>query len=181
MPRPSIGKTNSPKPNLESIIKETHENPTTETDLFWLDLEDKRYTLYPPNPDFKFSYTKFKGVMAASLTPVSEDSLVVNFTAIQKYSEYLVKQNVFGVFLNGTSGQSGCLTLKERKQILDTWLKTEAVPPKLQVIVHVGANSIVDVLDLAKHAAAYGDEIAGICVMAPSFFKPSERKLSRDC
>jgi N-acetylneuraminate lyase len=180
MRRPSIGKTNSPKPNLESIVKETHENPTTETDPFWLDLEDKRYTLYPPNPDFKFPYKKFEGVMAASFTPLSEDSLGVNLTAIQKYSEYLVKQNVSGVFLNGTSGQSVCLTTKERKQILDTWLKTEAVPSKLQVIVHVGANSIVDVLDLAKHAAAYGDGIAGICVMAPSFFKPSgEKALAR--
>ena len=180
MRRPSIGNPNSPKPDLESPPKEIHENPATETDPFWLDLEDKRYTLYPPNPDFKFSYTKVNGVMAACFTPLSNDSLEVNFTAIQKYSEHLVKQNVSGVFLNGTSGQSLCLTTKERKQILDTWLKTEAVPSKLRLIVHVGANSILDTLDLAKHAAAYGDEIAGICVMAPSFFKPSgEKALAR--
>lgn len=114
--------------------------------------------------------------MAAALTPFSADSLSVNLDQMDKYADDLVLRGVTGIFVNGTSAQSLSLTTQERERLLDAWLKTAAVrSKKLIVIVQIGCSSIKDTLYLAKHAAGQA-LVAGIAVMAPSYFRPQGTK-----
>jgi len=113
--------------------------------------------------------------MTASLTPLSEDSLSLNLSQIEKYSQDLVSQNVTGAFVNGSSGQSVSLSLSERKEILEAWVNSSPVKSgRLKILPHVGGNCFKDTLELAKHAADLG--VFGIGVMPPSFFKPRNEK-----
>lgn len=56
-------------------------------------------------------------------------------------------------------------------------MKTEAVRDgKMRVIAHVGGNSIVEMIDLAKHAESNG--VHAISAFAPSYYKP---KSAQEC
>mmetsp|Transcript_12009 Transcript_12009/g.15567 ORF Transcript_12009/g.15567 Transcript_12009/m.15567 type:complete len:335 (+) Transcript_12009:92-1096(+) len=121
-----------------------------------------------------FAFEPFKGLMAASFTPLSDDSMSVDVSQVDNYAKDLVSQGVTGVFINGTSGQSTSLSVKERKDVLDAWMKTEEVSNgSLKIIVHIGCDSMVDVMELSDHAVTYAQKIQGISVMSPSYFKPS--------
>uniref|UniRef100_A0A7S3LQX1 N-acetylneuraminate lyase n=1 Tax=Aplanochytrium stocchinoi TaxID=215587 RepID=A0A7S3LQX1_9STRA len=134
-------------------------------------LEEDKRRIYGDQPGFAFQ--PFKGLMAATFTPLSEDSYSVDLSNIDAYAKDLVSQGVVGIFVNGTSGQSTSITVEERKQIVDAWIKTEpVVSGKLKIIVHVGCDSIVDILNLSKHASKYSSTIQGVAVMSPSYFKP---------
>lgn len=60
--------------------------------------------------------------------------------------------------------------MAERKQLVETW---EFVAPDHGIgqIVHIGAESILDVVELAEHAVKHGAEAVG--VMPSVFFKPA--------
>ncbi len=53
--------------------------------------------------------------MAATFTPVNKDgSINLELDLFNKYAEDLLAQNVTGVFVNGTSGESVSLSCDER-------------------------------------------------------------------
>jgi len=117
--------------------------------------------------------------MTASLTAMSNDGLSIDVSNIESYANDLVAQGVTGVFVNGTSGQSQSLSVIERKEILEAWLSTSAAKSnKLTIIPQVGANSLIDTLELASHAASFNEngQVFGIGVMPPSFYKPKNHK-----
>lgn len=91
-------------------------------------------------------------------------------------------QGVSGVFVNGTTGESVSLSVTERKYIAEAWCNTiEVASGKLDVIVQVGANSIRDTIDLAKHSEElirYG-KCKAIAIKPPQFFIiKSEREMA---
>ena len=107
----------------------------------------------------------FEGLLAASITPYHSDG-TVNFEAIGPYGRMLKADGVQGVFLNGTTGESMFLSMKERKGILEHYLRDT----DLKVCVHIGAQSLPETVDLARHAEHVGAHAASI--MIPSLFKP---------
>lgn len=118
-----------------------------------------------------FTYKQFKGLICPTFTPMSQDSQSVDCSGIEAYASDLVSQEVGGLFLTGTAGSSVLLTVEERKSILTAWMSTEAVKNgKLRVISHVGANSIKDCIDLAKHAESVKAE--AVSAFCPCYYKP---------
>ncbi|XP_028300859.1 N-acetylneuraminate lyase isoform X2 [Gouania willdenowi] len=112
---------------------------------------------------------KLTGLVAATFTPFTADS-ELNLPVIGPYIDYLrEKQGVNSIFVNGTTGESLSLTVKERKELAEEWCE-KAKGKMDHVIVHVGSMSIKDSQDLAVHAANIGAD--GIAVITPSFFKP---------
>lgn len=109
------------------------------------------------------------GLIAAPFTPMQKDGSL-HLEAIEPYAGYLIRhQCVTGVFLCGTTGEFASLTTRERKTIVEEWIK--AAKGKLKIIVHVGGTSQLQSVELARHACAAGaDAIASI---APYFFKPA--------
>ncbi|NXX15562.1 NPL lyase, partial [Podargus strigoides] len=97
----------------------------------------------------------------------------VNLSMIGQYVDYLVsEQNVKNVFVNGTTGEGLSLTIQERKQLAEEWV-CQGKDKLDHVIIHVGALSLPESQELARHAAAIG--ASGIAVIAPCFFKPTNK------
>eukprot|EP00483_Globobulimina_turgida_P009789 UN09808 len=110
-----------------------------------------------------------EGLISATYTPYDANGNI-NLSLIPAYATHLSSQNVKAVFVNGTTGESVLLSIKERKMIVEEWVNI-ASKHNFKVIAMVATNSIKDSVDLAVHAAANG--VDGISCMSPSFFKPT--------
>ena len=117
------------------------------------------------------NYQRLKGLIAASFTPMDAEGKV-NLPVIGKYADLMAKSGMTGVFVCGTTGESLSLTVEERKNILEQWVKS--ADGRFKVIAHVGSDSLFESMDLAKHA--YGSGADAIAAMAPCFFKPATVK-----
>ncbi|XP_017939317.1 N-acetylneuraminate lyase isoform X3 [Manacus vitellinus] len=118
------------------------------------------------------SRKKLQGLVAATITPMTPDGQI-NLPVIRQYVDYLVnKQTVKNVFVNGTTGEGLSLSIQERKQLAEEWV-CQGKDKLDHVIIHVGALSLPESQELARHAAAIG--AGGIAVIAPFFFKPTKK------
>uniref|UniRef100_A0A7N5P6T7 N-acetylneuraminate lyase n=2 Tax=Ailuropoda melanoleuca TaxID=9646 RepID=A0A7N5P6T7_AILME len=94
----------------------------------------------------------------------------INFSVIGQYVDYLVEeQGVKNIFVNGTTGEGLSLSVSERRQVAEEWV-TRGRNKLDQVVIHVGALSLKESQELARHAAEIGAD--GIAVIAPFFLKP---------
>uniref|UniRef100_A0A8C0BI59 N-acetylneuraminate lyase n=1 Tax=Buteo japonicus TaxID=224669 RepID=A0A8C0BI59_9AVES len=115
---------------------------------------------------------KLQGLVAATVTPMTPDGQI-NLSVIRQYVDYLVsEQNVKNVFVNGTTGEGLSLNIQERKQLAEEWV-CQGKDKLDHVIIHVGALSLPESQELARHAAAIG--ASAIAVIAPFFFKPTKK------
>lgn len=103
----------------------------------------------------------------AAFTPFSDEG-TIDLPAIGKYANYLLREQLRCVFVNGTTGESLLLTVDERLQLAEAWF--EHGRRGLRIMVHVGHDCIHEAERLAAHANQHGAE--GIACMAPSFFLP---------
>lgn len=110
---------------------------------------------------------KLLGLIAAPHTPFDAANKV-NFGAIDQIAELLVEQGVTGAYVCGTTGEGIHCSVEERKAIAEQWVK--AADGKLDLIIHTGALSIVDTLDLTRHAEQL--DILATSAIGPCFFKP---------
>ncbi|KAJ7420063.1 N-acetylneuraminate lyase [Pitangus sulphuratus] len=118
------------------------------------------------------SRKKLQGLVAATITPMTPDGQI-NLPVIRQYVDYLVnEQHVKNVFVNGTTGEGLSLSIQERKQLAEEWM-CQGKDKLDHVIIHVGALSLLESQELARHAAAIG--AGGIAVIAPFFFKPTHK------
>lgn len=79
-----------------------------------------------------------------------------------------------GVAVCGTNGEGVSLSINERKLALETAIRHRET---LTIIAGTGATSVVDAVDLTRHAAASGADAA--LVLPPFFFKaPSAQGLA---
>ncbi|XP_067123052.1 N-acetylneuraminate lyase isoform X2 [Centruroides vittatus] len=109
-----------------------------------------------------------KGLIAAPFTPFRSDGNV-NLELIPHYVEFLTKNNVRGVFVNGTTGEGVSLTVSERKQIAEKWV---AVGKDVfdVIIIQIGTSNIRDSQELARHAEKIG--ATAIASLPPLYYKP---------
>jgi dihydrodipicolinate synthase/N-acetylneuraminate lyase len=102
--------------------------------------------------------------IAAALTPLRSGGAAVDLDAVGPYLSYLAEGGVDGVLLLGTTGEGISLSVGERKLVL-----TSAVGAPLPVLVHCGAQTTADTVELAAHAAEAG--AAGVAVIAPPYYR----------
>ncbi|KOO03072.1 dihydrodipicolinate synthase family protein [Vibrio nereis] len=111
---------------------------------------------------------KLTGLIAAPHTPFNQDSKV-NFDAIDQIAALLIEQGVKGAYVCGTTGEGIHCSVEERKAIAERWVK--ASDNKLDLIIHTGALSITDSLELTRHAETL--DILATSAIGPCFFKPA--------
>lgn len=111
---------------------------------------------------------KIKGLINAPFTPFYENG-EVNYEPIEAYADFLKKNGLVGVFINGSSGEGFMLTDEERIKLAEEWIRVS--PAGFKVIVHVGSTCIKSSKKLAAHAQANG--AWGIGAMATPFPKIS--------
>jgi alcohol dehydrogenase (NADP+) len=131
----------------------------------------------PPSPPSSAPLSSFRvrGLCAAVYTPLEDAGddgtklLKVSVDRIPLHADALIQQGVRSVFVCGTTGEGGALSVAERKAVLEAWMAA-ARPRSISVLAHVGAEALPDTLDLAAHAESVG--VAAVGVMPPVFFKP---------
>src|SRR5262249_55292018 len=109
---------------------------------------------------------RLAGLIAAPFTAMNPDGSL-NLGMIEPQAKLLVKNNVTGAFICGTTGEGMSLSMDERMQAAAQW---KAVAPRsLQIIVHVGHQSVADSLTLAAHAERI--KAHAFATLAPTFFR----------
>ncbi|CAE7620483.1 npl-a [Symbiodinium natans] len=116
-----------------------------------------------------------KEMVAAVFSPLSAKGSAGDLAIVPRYADMLVSKNVTSVLVAGTTGESLSLNVQERKNLGDAWAAT-AKTHGMKVYIHVGAESVVDTIALAQHAALTAG-VAGLVCQTPTFFKPSVETL----
>lgn len=113
--------------------------------------------------------------MAAVYTPMKSGGMELDLTRIPPYAELLARINVTNLMPAGSNGESLSLSVTERKALAEAWAK-EGPARGLKVYIHVGAESLIDAIELAKHAASLPG-VTGLVSMTPVYYKPSVQTL----
>lgn len=110
--------------------------------------------------------------LAAAHTPF-DGAGGVALDVIEVQAEHLLRQGVKGVFVCGTTGEGLSLSVDERKQVAARWEEVRR-GTDLSLWVHVGANALPEVRELARDAAEVGAD--AIALMPPCFFRPEDEE-----
>lgn len=118
----------------------------------------------------------FRGFFAAVHTPFDAAG-ALDLTRVEAQAEHLASDGITGAFVGGTTGEGLSCTAAERLALTARWAEVgHAVG--LEVIAHVGANSLPEALTLAGGAAESG--VDAIAAIPPTFFRPrSPEELAR--
>jgi len=122
----------------------------------------------------KMQFERIEGLIAAPFTPMDESgSMIPDF--IPEYYDFLVKNNVKGVFVNGSTGEGASLSQKEKELQITKWAHCNTQQKKLKVINLVGGTSYEECIDNAKLSMHLG--ISAISIIAPYYFKPASAEI----
>lgn len=121
--------------------------------------------------------SRIEGLVAAVHTPFHADG-TLNLACVERQARHLDANGVRYAFVGGTTGESSSLSLEERLALGRRWIDV-AKGSAIEVIVHVGANSLADATTLARDAQARG--AAAISAIAPTYFRPATVPLLVDC
>lgn len=111
---------------------------------------------------------KIEGLLAATLTPFDKNG-ELNLSVVDEYARHLEKENIQGIFVTGTFGESLLLTVEERKKLAEKWIQT-GKDRFDHIIIQVGTSNLKDSQELARHAEEIGATAIGL--MATSYFTP---------
>ncbi len=105
------------------------------------------------------------GVVPPMITPFKENG-EVDYTGLKTLVMFL-RDNVDGLFINGSYGGGVLMTEEERKEVAETTIK--ASDGKVPVIVHVGTADSYTAARLAKHAVEVG--ASAVAAVGPFYYK----------
>lgn len=110
-------------------------------------------------------------ILCAAFTPMLPDGSV-NWNQVRNLFHHCMETKANGVFLNGTTGECMSLSLQERIQLADAWMKckTESTSPDFKIFVHVGSCNLVEAAQMAEHAQSKGAD--GIAMVPTFYFRP---------
>src|SRR5690606_29428155 len=94
-----------------------------------------------------------RGVIVPMLTPFTESG-AVDTKALGPLTDFLIERGVSGLFPLGTTGEGPLLTLNERFQIAEEIVRL--VDGRVPVIIHTGAISTAETIELTRHAQQAG-------------------------
>jgi len=114
---------------------------------------------------------KYDGLVAAPFTPMDKAGNI-NYDLIRPYYEFLEKNGVTGVFINGTTGEGASLTQKEKRLQAEKWAECYKSGGKVRIINLVGGTSYRECIENAVFS--YETGISAIAIVAPYYFKPAD-------
>lgn len=108
-----------------------------------------------------------QGLIAATHTPLNDDGSL-HLDRIDRFAERLIRDEVGGAFICGTTGEFASLSVDERMQVAGRW--RAVVGSELRLVVHVGDTSLPDCQALASHAQQIG--VDAISALGPYYYQP---------
>ncbi|MFA6292601.1 MAG: dihydrodipicolinate synthase family protein [Victivallales bacterium] len=112
---------------------------------------------------------KFKGLVAASFTPMRADGSIA-LDKVPELVSHALKHKLSALFVNGTTGEFAALSFDERIRLAEAFLKS--AKGKLPIIVHAGSASVDESANLARHACDNGAD--AVATLAPFYFRPGD-------
>lgn len=112
-------------------------------------------------------------IITALVTPFDETG-AINFNALPKLIDHLLKTHTDGLVVAGTTGESPTLTHDEEIELFKAVI--EIVQGRVPIIVGVGTNDTRDSVNFVKEVAALDGIDAGLAVV-PYYNKPSQEGL----
>jgi dihydrodipicolinate synthase/N-acetylneuraminate lyase len=125
----------------------------------------------PPPLDRTMQF-QMRGVFVPLVTPYDTTG-GLDLPALQRLVSYLVEAGVHGLFPGGTTGEFPLLTTDERKRVAEVVVARAA--GRVPVVVHAGATSTREAIELARHARQIGAQ--AVAVVAPYFYPLSDDAL----
>lgn len=110
--------------------------------------------------------SRLNGLLAATFTPMRSDG-AIHLDPIPRMVEHLHQTGVTGLYVCGSTGEGMSLTTSERMQLTEAFV--DAAKGQMQVVAHVGHNSVEEACRLAQHAWKEGADV--ISATAPSYYK----------
>lgn len=107
---------------------------------------------------------QLKGIIPAVLTPFQNEE--VDYDTLARYVDWLISHGVHGLFPAGTNGEGLLLTVEERKKVAAAVVA--AAKNRVPVLIHSGAITTLETIELTRHARDIG--AAGAGVVAPFYF-----------
>jgi dihydrodipicolinate synthase/N-acetylneuraminate lyase len=117
------------------------------------------------------------GVLAAALTPLTNDGESLDEDAFDPYVDFLSRGGLDGILALGTTGEGFLLHSDQRRRAAQLFVEAAHERESLSVAVHAGAQSTWDTVELAAHAADIGAD--AVAVLAPPYFVLDERAILR--
>jgi len=111
----------------------------------------------------------FGGTGVAIITPFRKDGSV-DFKALEKLVEHLIKGKVEYIVALGTTGESAVLNKEEKAAVTEHIL--DVVDNRIPVVMGIGGNNTAEVIHCIEHADL--NRMAGILSVSPYYNKPSQ-------
>ncbi|MBC8405087.1 MAG: dihydrodipicolinate synthase family protein [Planctomycetes bacterium] len=115
-------------------------------------------------------------LIAAAFTPM-EHTGELCLNAIPALVDFVLKQDIDGLFVCGSTGEFSSLSVQERMDVLAKYQL--AIAGRTRTFAHVGSNSIQESRQLAEHAATL--DVDAIAYAPPSYFRPADVHAVAEC
>ena len=113
----------------------------------------------------------FKGAYTALITPFKNGR--VNYEKLGELIEFQIENDIDGIVICGTTGESATLTDREKKKVIK--YAVETVNGRVPVIADTGSNDTRHSIELSKYAERVG--VDGILVVTPYYNKSTQKGL----
>ena len=111
------------------------------------------------------TYQPIHGVICPTVTPLKPNG-DINRDMIRPLADFLIDRGVGGIYPLGTTGEGPLFTMEERKAVAAA--AVEAVAGRVPVIIHTGAITTGETIELTRHARDIGATAAS--VITPWYF-----------
>jgi N-acetylneuraminate lyase len=108
------------------------------------------------------------GILPAIVTPFGPDG-DVNTNALRSLAAYQIEKGCNGFFVCGSAGEGVLMNMKERSRVVESVVSEAS--GQVPIIVHVGAVSTREAVELAKHARKSG--ASAVSSIPPLYYKLS--------
>ena len=106
-----------------------------------------------------------KGIYAAGVS-IFNDDMLLDVGATLKHAENLIEKGCHGVVVLGSTGQAQLISIKEKFQLIESLSYSKQ---KKNFIVGTGNNSLIETINLMKHAQKNG--LNNFLLMPPAYYK----------
>ena len=111
------------------------------------------------------------GAYTALVTPFKNNK--VDYEKLTELIEFQIQNEIDGIVICGTTGESSTLTDKEKKKVIKYTIET--VNGRVPVIAGTGSNDTRHAIELSKYAERVGAD--GILVVTPYYNKSTQKGL----
>lgn len=109
---------------------------------------------------------QLEGLVCAIVTPFDKTGEQIDKHSLSNLCQFLIEKGIEGLYPCGTNGEFLLLTLQERKLVAE--IVMDEVEEQIPVVIHCGATTTKQTIELVAHASHIGASGAGIIV--PPFY-----------